>query len=464
MRNALPWRRVSALVAAGLALSTGVARAGGLEALSPEAKARVSPQLLAKVEAGASHADGSYSVIVLLQDQETSAPELQSLSFAEHPDRFVREAERMVDAALRRLPEGWFRTSHRYRSFAGFAGHATPEAIRQLAEDPAVKQVVPGARATLHRAEGLALMGVPGARAEGLGGGAGVSVAIIDNGFDYSHPALAGAVLAGYDTGSNDSDPKPDSAEGSHGTEVAGIIAGQDGLGVAPDARLVLLKYTGGASLDDAAAATLAAIDLAVTEGPSLSPPIRVINMSLGFDPLGFYTSDCDGQPNAAPWAAAVNRAVAAGIAVVTSSGNEHKGDSMAIPSCLSGSISVGAVYDANIGPADFGDCADASTAADLVTCYSNSAANLDLLAPGHDCRTTTIGGGYVEDFGGTSAAAPYASGVVALFMARYPGAAVASYATVLKAAGRPIADAGAGGRVTPRVDALATLRLVNGR
>jgi len=64
--------------------------------------------------------------------------------------------------------------------------------------------------------------------------------------------------------------------------------------------------------------------------------------------------------------------------------------------------------------------CWDGS-AADKVSCYSNSATFLDLLAPAHDAYTTDISGSggyepgdYTPDFGGTSAACPYAAGAAA--------------------------------------------------
>jgi subtilisin-like proprotein convertase family protein len=60
-------------------------------------------------------------------------------------------------------------------------------------------------------------------------------------------------------------------------------------------------------------------------------------------------------------------------------------------------------------------------TEADMVAVYSNTAPFLDILAPSHDAYTTDIsgsdgysGGDYFPDFGGTSASAPYAAGVVA--------------------------------------------------
>src|SRR5687767_6631963 len=56
--------------------------------------------------------------------------------------------------------------------------------------------------------------------------GRGHTVAIIDTGVDYKHPALGGAwgkvVVGGYDFVDNDSDPMDESG---HGTAVAGVIA-----------------------------------------------------------------------------------------------------------------------------------------------------------------------------------------------------------------------------------------------
>lgn len=90
-------------------------------------------------------------------------------------------------------------------------------------------------------------------------------------------------------------------------------------------------------------------------------------------------------------------------------------------PSCISYATSVGAVYDANIGGVSFGEgkctpsgCTDSTTSADKITCYSNSGNRTDVFAPSHCAKTPTLGTGYENCFGGTSAAAPYTSGVSA--------------------------------------------------
>ncbi|MCP4607586.1 MAG: S8 family serine peptidase [Planctomycetes bacterium] len=150
----------------------------------------------------------------------------------------------------------------------------------------------------------------------------------------------------------------------------------------------------------------------------------------------------------------AADSAVAAGITVLSSSGNDGYCDAMGSPACISNVISVGAVYDSDIGRQIFalkspescisfeceygstGWCVkDDTTEADMVTCYSNTAPFLDILAPAHNAYTTDIVGNdgvckalfdkdypqcdilrpdYIPFFGGTSAACPYAAGVVA--------------------------------------------------
>jgi subtilisin family serine protease len=127
------------------------------------------------------------------------------------------------------------------------------------------------------------------------------------------------------------------------------------------------------------------------------------------------------------------------------------------------------AVYDANIGNIQFPElCTDATTAADKVTCYSNSAGFLTLLAPSHNARTpsmTIAGGGYTNTFGGTSAAAPYTAGTIAALMSVDPKSnrPPAEYAQILRETGKPILD-GKSGFTTPRIDLDAAYKMLTGQ
>jgi subtilisin family serine protease len=50
-----------------------------------------------------------------------------------------------------------------------------------------------------------------------------------------------------------------------------------------------------------------------------------------------------------------------------------------------------------------------------MVAPYSNVSDVLDLFAPSNNAATTDLAGGYLNDFGGTSAACPYAAGIAAV-------------------------------------------------
>src|SRR5436853_5146279 len=77
--------------------------------------------------------------------------------------------------------------------------------------------------------------------------GAGVTIGIVDSGIDFSHPDLAGKVVASANClGGQCRDGGADDGHG-HGTILAGIAAAvtNNGLGiagVAPDARLLIAK------------------------------------------------------------------------------------------------------------------------------------------------------------------------------------------------------------------------------
>ncbi len=142
-------------------------------------------------------------------------------------------------------------------------------------------------------ADGVIRVGIPTATSNGLG----IGVAVLDTGIYFAHEDLnpapdVPAVQTGpgvYDNGTSYNG----SVEGAsandvwgHGTHVAGRIAALDNnygvLGVAPHATLYAVKVD---AADDGAIATtdiIKALEWIVVKGPALTPPIRVVNMSLG--------------------------------------------------------------------------------------------------------------------------------------------------------------------------------------
>src|SRR5262249_39003009 len=96
-------------------------------------------------------------------------------------------------------------------------------------------------------------------------------------------------------------------------------------------------------------------------------------------------------------------------------SGNEAYNGSIASPACVPAAVSVGAVYDANLGGRSWTGCTDSTTAADKVTCFTNMANFLTILAPG--AMITAADATYA----GTSQAAPHIAGAVAALKSAHP-------------------------------------------
>jgi len=245
--------------------------------------------------------------------------------------------------------------------------------------------------------------------------GAGVTVAIIDTGIDYTHPALGGGfgpghkVVWGYDFVNGDADPMDDH---DHGTHVAGIAASSDSTyrGVAPDADLVALKVLdadGTGWFSDAAAAVDWCIDNKDTYG------IRVINMSLG-DGGSHQDPDFDCEDRAT--AQAIRLAFESGILVVAAVGNGGSNLYPEYPGACTYALSVGASYDYTSPDESWsyggGSCWQQNVELDDQICFSNK--GHDLLAPGAHI-VSTVQGGTFQDFFGTSMAAPHVSGAAAL-------------------------------------------------
>lgn len=347
------------------------------------------------------------------------------------------------DEVLASLAGSGARLRHRFENQPGFSVEVTRAELDRVLRHPRVVSVEPVRTMRPHLAQGIPLMG--GSVYRAAHNGSGVAVAIVDNGVDYTHPRLGGGgfpnskVIGGFDFGDLDSNPAP--AGDAHGTACAGIVAGTLGTvgdyigGVAYNARLYALKITAGGSGSASDDAIIAAWNWCITHRND-DPANPIVAISTSFGGGRFFTA-CDGSESA--YATAANNAMAAGITVLVSSGNDGYCDSISSPACVSGAIAVGSVFDASYGTVqgciDPASCvqkfssatcftgfyAEDVTAADKVPSYSNTSSLLGLLAPANRASTTDIvgiggygTGDYTTTFGGTSAACPYAAGAVA--------------------------------------------------
>ena len=258
------------------------------------------------------------------------------------------------------------------------------QAIAPVAGAVAAAPLAPTGIVEYDNAWSVSLIGSMSAHDQSITG-AGVNIAILDTGIDYNHPDLdinyaGGDNFISLDV--NNHDPMDDSYN-SHGTHVAGVIAAElDGngvVGVAPDASIYAVKVLDGAGFGSVSA-IVAGIDWAIANN------MDIINMSMGITTYSQLLAD------------ACAEAEAAGILIVAAAGNNYGGPVL-YPAALPSVIAVGA-----------------STIFDEISPISPIGPEMELTAPGLNVYSTVAGGSYGY-LGGTSQAAPHASGLAALLL-----------------------------------------------
>ena len=151
----------------------------------------------------------------------------------------LRPAAARRPAALQDFAASGFEIRRRFTTAPVLTGDATAAAVAALAARADVLHV--GLDRVVRPAGqvGTAQMGVDRLQAIGVTG-AGRSVAVVDSGIDLGHPDLDAPGAAPW-PGANLADGNDDLSDCSgHGTEVAGVLAGPQG--VAPASGLVVLK------------------------------------------------------------------------------------------------------------------------------------------------------------------------------------------------------------------------------
>jgi subtilisin family serine protease len=292
--------------------------------------------------------------------------------------------------------------------------------------------------------------------------GAGVVVAVIDTGVDYTHPDIAASMWAnageiaangldddgngyvddmrGWDFAADDSDPLDDHG---HGTHVAGTIAavGENGLGivgVAYESRIMALRGLGTAGLGSTS-------DLVNTIEYAIDNGADVINASWS----GSGTSQAMSDVLAA--------ARAAGVVFVAAAGNSGRDVAGEFPANDVNSIAVAAFNhdDVRASFSNFGLGIDVAApgGGDLPPPEAEffpSASILSLhsaaIAPGGEFNSKLIleqGGAEYLRLAGTSMAAPHVAGVAALVLSADPSLSPDEVRQVLRATAKDVGDPG---------------------
>ncbi len=303
---------------------------------------------------------------------------------------------------------------YQYHAIPAIAANVPQHSISILKDDPDVKYVELDAEVYIDEepvfsSDDKVPWGVSRIQADkvhNISSGSGVKVVVIDTGIDYTHPYLAANYHGGYDFVNDDADPMDDAG---HGTHVAGTIAATDNeigaVGVAPNAELYAVK-----ALDSHGTGWVsdinAAIDWAIIED------MDVISMSLG------------GSTNFTSQFEICQAAYDSGIVIVAAAGNGYGGN-----------VSYPAAYDSVIA-------VSATSLIDSNTYFSNIGDEIELVAPGANIRSTTLGGGYGLK-SGTSMATPHVSGVIALLLSADSGLEPAEVREILAATATDLGDEG---------------------
>ena len=371
--------------------------------------------------------------------------------------RVDAEQRRFVGALRSAVPDATIRW--RYRIVAnGLAVVLPRRELARLDRLPGVRRVYAGSvyqalagpdADTIH-AHNLAAPPLPA-------DGAGIKIAIIDDGVDQTHPFFdpSGYTMpAGFPKGQvafttakvivARSFPPPgatwryasrpfDPQESGHATHVAGIAAGDANTvaegspvsGIAPRAyignyKALTVPTEANVGLDGNAPELVAAIEAAVQDG------MDVINLSVG-------------EPEIAPQhdvvALALDAAAAAGVVPVVAAGNDFEefgAGSLTSPGSAAGAITVGAsTSGASPSIADFSSSGPTPISLRLKP---------DVVAPGSSILSSQPGGW--GTLSGTSMATPHVSGAVALLLQRHPDWSPAEVKAALTVTARPVGPA----------------------
>lgn len=290
--------------------------------------------------------------------------------------------------------------NHRYRSESGPAGAGS-----RLMQYGHLKVELPGAHL--------------------LAQGRDVVVAVIDSAVDVSHPDLDGAVVRSFDaTGGTDKTPD------FHGTAIAGIIRARGVLeGVAPQSSLLAIRAfqvtRPGQMPETSSWVLLKAIDWAVANDA------RVLNLS--------FTGPRDPAVHQILQAAAQRRVVA-----VAAAGNGGPKAAPAYPAAYPEVIAVTALDER-----------------DRLYQYANHGGYISVAAPGVDILAPVEKGKH-SYLSGTSFAAAYVSGIVALLLERAPALEPGAIAELIFTGAEDLGPKGRDDQFgTGRINALQSLQAV---
>jgi len=269
--------------------------------------------------------------------------------------------------------------------------------------------------------------------------GKDVKMAVLDTGFDFTHPDFAGRVIHRKSFVSRQAKDR----EG-HGTFCVGIAGGgRKGkagprYGVAPGAQLYVGKI-----LDDAGegsdASALAGIEWALEKG------CQVISMSFG-------AAVTPGDGFSEIFEDVAQTAMANNCLLIAATGNESDREEGIValinhPANCPSVMAVAALTE-SLKVSNYSCAGTRKVKAAGARSGVRAAGEVNIAAPGDNILSASIGGGHDEE-SGTSMATPFVAGVAALLWEQFPGAGAGEiWDKLIKGVeliGQPRVDVGAG-------------------
>lgn len=325
------------------------------------------------------------SILVFLL-VSTLIPGLGVASNENKNERVIVLFKEKVDKNLITKAKG--KINREYNNVPALAVSIPASAIRGLQNNPNVLVVEQDQEVKINNQTqdwGITRVEAPKAWESGLTG-KGVKIAVVDTGVANHEDLIiaGGASFTSYTTSFSD--------DNGHGTHVAGIIGARNNhfgtVGIAHESSIYAVKVldqNGSGSLSD----VIAGIDWSITN------KMDIINLSLGT------------TVHSSTLKQVVDKADNQGILVVAAAGNngasDGSGDTVNYPARYESVIAV-----------------SATDSRDRRASFSATGSSIEVAAPGVNVLSTVLGNKY-SHMSGTSMAAPYVAGNLALFKGAYP-------------------------------------------
>ncbi|MFN0133285.1 MAG: S8 family serine peptidase [Phycisphaerales bacterium] len=297
----------------------------------------------------------------------------------------------------------------------------SPFFISTTASDAPI--IAPESVADAHTQDATAdsLINIDDLRADpGLSGitGTGYSAVILDTGIDRNHSffgpdsnsnGIADRIVYSYDFADNDADA---SDVNGHGSNVSSIIGSQNATyrGMAPGVNIIHLKV-----FTNAGGGNFTYVERALQWCVANASTYNIVSINMSLGDSGNYNS----QRSLYGIGDELSALAGSNVMVVAAAGNDFSRfntQGVAYPAADPNVLTVGAVYDRNIGSMGYASGAQAySTAADRITPFSQrTTAFGQVFAPGAPVTGAGPTGGTLTQHG-TSQASPHVAGLVVL-------------------------------------------------